>query len=147
MKPHFEIPPPPQAHAGPATDLHDSVAKLPTHVQTDDDPLSVLFEAGQRIELKTGDWLFRLGDTGRRLFVVRSGSLDVVVQGVDGHEQTLGRFGPGGVFGEVSFLLGGGRSASARVWRSISRRACSTSKASLRLKVVSRAISRRSLPG
>ena len=114
MKPHFEIPPPPQAHAGPATDLHDSVAKLPTQVQTGDDPLSVLFEAGQRIELKTGDWLFRLGDTGRRLFVVRSGSLDVVVQGVDGHEQTLGRFGPGGVFGEVSFLLGGGRSASVR---------------------------------
>jgi len=114
MKPHFEIPPPPQAHGGPATDLHDSVAKPPTHVQTGDDPLSVLFEAGQRIELKTGDWLFRLGDTGRRLFVVRSGSLDVVVQGVDGHEQTLGRFGPGGVFGEVSFLLGGGRSASVR---------------------------------
>jgi CRP-like cAMP-binding protein len=78
------------------------------------DPLTVLFEAGERQELQTGEWLFRLGDAGRRLYVVERGSLDVVVQGVDGHEQTLGRFGPGGVFGEVSFLLGGGRSASVR---------------------------------
>ena len=114
MKPNFELPPAPASLSGNVTDLHDSVAKLPAHVQTGGDPLAVLFEAGQRIELKTGDWLFRLGDTGRRLFVVQSGSLDVVVQGVDGHEQTLGRFGPGGVFGEVSFLLGGGRSASVR---------------------------------
>jgi CRP-like cAMP-binding protein len=114
MKPNFKTPSAQTSLGGGATDLHDSVAKLPTHVQTGDDSLAVLFEAGQRIELKTGDWLFRLGDTGRRLFIVQSGSLDVVVQGVDGHEQTLGRFGPGGVFGEVSFLLGGGRSASVR---------------------------------
>jgi CRP-like cAMP-binding protein len=76
--------------------------------------LAVLFEAGQRIHLATGDWLFRQGDVGRRLFLVERGSLDVVVQGVDGHEQTLGRFAPGGVFGEISFLLGGARSASVR---------------------------------
>jgi CRP-like cAMP-binding protein len=67
-----------------------------------------------RLELKTGDWLFRRGDLARRLFVVERGSLDVVVEGADGREQTLGRFGPGGVFGEVSFLLAGGRSASVR---------------------------------
>ncbi|WP_425259084.1 cyclic nucleotide-binding domain-containing protein [Rubrivivax sp. RP6-9] len=114
MKPNFKLPVAQAFLGGVATDLHDSVAKLPTHVRTGDDSLAVLLEAGERIELKTGDWLFRMGDAGRRLFVVQSGSLDVVVQGVDGHEQTLGRFGPGGVFGEVSFLLGGGRSASVR---------------------------------
>jgi CRP-like cAMP-binding protein len=114
MKPNFKIPSAQASLGGGATDLHDSVAKLSPHVHPGNDSFAVLFEAGERMELKTGDWLFRLGDTGRRLFIVQSGSLDVVVRGVDGHEQTLGRFGPGGVFGEVSFLLGGGRSASVR---------------------------------
>lgn len=97
-----------------AIDLHDSVSRLPGDAESAGHPLAVLFESGQRIRLKTGDWLFRQGDLGRRLSVVESGSLDVVVQGVDGHEQTLGRFAPGGVFGEISFLLGGERSASVR---------------------------------
>jgi CRP-like cAMP-binding protein len=105
MKPTFFL---------PSTDLHDSVARLPPDAPSQADPLAVLFQAGERVELLTGEWLFRLGDTGRRLFVVERGSLDVVVQGPGGHEQTLGRFGPGGVFGEVSFLLGGGRTASVR---------------------------------
>jgi CRP-like cAMP-binding protein len=100
--------------AKPSVDLHDSVSSAPGDSKSAEHPLAVLFEGGQRIHLATGDWLFRQGDVGRRLFVVERGSLDVVVQGVDGHEQTLGRFAPGGVFGEISFLLGGARSASVR---------------------------------
>jgi CRP-like cAMP-binding protein len=102
------------AASKPSTDLHDSVANPSTHDTTAAHPLSILFAQGVRLELKTGDWLFRRGDLARRLFVVERGSLDVVVEGADGREQTLGRFGPGGVFGEVSFLLAGGRSASVR---------------------------------
>lgn len=113
MKPSFFVPPSPST-AAPSTDLHDAVAGPPAGMGPLDDPLAVLFQAGERVELQTGEWLFRLGDSGRRLFVVERGSLDVVVQGPGGHEQTLGRFGPGGVFGEVSFLLGGGRTASVR---------------------------------
>lgn len=115
MKPTFFDPLKSTAASKPSTDLHDSVA---SHSTADDktaaDPLSVLFDKGVRLQLRTGDWLFRRGDLGRRLFVVERGSLDVVVDGADGREQTLGRFSPGGVFGEVSFLLGGGRSASVR---------------------------------
>jgi CRP-like cAMP-binding protein len=102
------------AASKPSTDLHDSVANPSTHDTAAAHPLSILFAQGVRLELKTGDWLFRRGDLARRLFVVERGSLDVVVEGADGREQTLGRFGPGGVFGEVSFLLAGGRSASVR---------------------------------
>jgi CRP-like cAMP-binding protein len=102
------------AASKPSTDLHDSVANPSTHDTTAAHPLSILFAQGVRLELMTGDWLFRRGDLARRLFVVERGSLDVVVEGADGREQTLGRFGPGGVFGEVSFLLAGGRSASVR---------------------------------
>lgn len=114
MKPNFAVPSLTSSTATPSGDLHDSAGRSPAQALHQADPLTVLFEAGERQTLKTGEWLFRLGDVGRRLYVVERGSLDVVVQGVDGHEQTLGRFGPGGVFGEVSFLLGGGRSASVR---------------------------------
>jgi CRP-like cAMP-binding protein len=114
MKPNFHVPPSRSAPSAVATDLHDSVSRSAAPQSPQADPLSVLFEHGERLELKTGDWLFRRGELGRRLFVVERGSLDVVVEGADGREQTLGRFGPGGVFGEVSFLLGGGRSASVR---------------------------------
>lgn len=115
MKPAFLDLSKPSAAGQPSTDLHDAVANPATPAETPSaDPLSVLFGRGVRLELQTGDWLFRRGDLGRRLFMVERGTLDVVVEGADGREQTLGRFGPGGVFGEVSFLLGGGRSASVR---------------------------------
>jgi hypothetical protein len=42
MKSHFEIPPAPASLGGLATDLHDSVARLPAHIQAGDDSLAVL---------------------------------------------------------------------------------------------------------
>lgn len=114
MKPSFVIPSQAASLTTRSVDLHDSVSRSSAGALPQADQLTALFRSGERRELQTGEWLFRLGDLGRRLFKVERGSLDVVVQGVDGHEQTLGRFAPGGVFGEVSFLLGGGRSASVR---------------------------------
>ena len=114
MKPSFVIPSQAASLTTRSVDLHDSVSSSSAGALPQADQLTALFRSGERRELQTGEWLFRLGDLGRRLFKVERGSLDVVVQGVDGHEQTLGRFAPGGVFGEVSFLLGGGRSASVR---------------------------------
>ena len=46
MKPRFVIPPRPAPLGAPATDLHDSAAKLPADVQTGGDTLAMLFEAG-----------------------------------------------------------------------------------------------------
>lgn len=105
MKPSFVIPSQAASLTTRSVDLHDSVSSSSAGALPQADQLTALFRSGERRELQTGEWLFRLGDLGRRLFKVERGSLDVVVQGVDGHEQTLGRFAPGGVFGEVSFLL------------------------------------------
>jgi len=115
MKPDFlDLSRPPSVGPAPK-DPHDSAASPSNGAGTSPpDPLSVLFGAGARVELKTGDWLFRRGELGRRLFLVERGSVDAVVDGADGREQTLARFGAGDVFGEVSFLLGGGRTASVR---------------------------------
>lgn len=76
-----------------ATDLHDQVAEAQDQGEAAK-PLAVLFEGGQTIELQRGEFLFHRGDTDRRLFVVLTGSVDVVVEGAGGgQEQTLGRFG------------------------------------------------------
>ena len=64
--------------------------------------------------LRAGDWLFREGEPGDRMFVVRSGRLDVVSE-EDG--DVLRRIGRGEVVGELALLTGSPRSASVRAHR------------------------------
>jgi NTE family protein len=65
-------------------------------------------------ELRAGDWLFRAGDPGDRLYVVRSGRLDVVAEDED---RVLRRVGRGEIVGELALLTGSPRSASVRAHR------------------------------
>ena len=65
-------------------------------------------------ELRAGDWLFRAGDPGDRLYVVRSGRLDVVAEDED---RVLRRVGRGELVGELALLTGSPRSASVRAHR------------------------------
>jgi CRP-like cAMP-binding protein len=64
--------------------------------------------------LRAGDWLFREGEPGDRMFVVRSGRLDVISE-EDG--DVLRRIGRGEVVGELALLTGSPRSASVRAHR------------------------------
>ncbi len=57
--------------------------------------------------------LFHQGDVGISLFVVERGSIHCHLVTEDGRELTVGVFGRGEVVGELAFLDGHGRSASA----------------------------------
>jgi len=57
---------------------------------------------------KTGDTVFRAGDAGRRMYVVRSGEVVLLVQ--DRPVETVGR---GGVVGEMALVDDAPRSATA----------------------------------
>lgn len=61
-----------------------------------------------------GEVLFRAGETGREMFVVRSGEVRVFLE-ADGVQKTLALLGPGEFVGEMSLLTGQPRSASAAV--------------------------------
>jgi NTE family protein len=61
------------------------------------------------VVLRAGEWLFREGDPGDRLYVVRSGRLDVVDKDED---RVLRRVGRGEIVGELALLTGTPRSAS-----------------------------------
>jgi CRP/FNR family cyclic AMP-dependent transcriptional regulator len=62
--------------------------------------------------LRKGQVLLREGDTGREMFLVRSGAV-IVSKAVTGRiEQVLARMGPGDFFGEMSLLDHAPRSAT-----------------------------------
>jgi NTE family protein len=68
------------------------------------------------VRLQAGEWLFRQGDEGGSLFVVRSGRLELVRE-EDGHDTAVGLLGPGDALGELSLLLQEPRTLSVRAIR------------------------------
>jgi uncharacterized membrane protein len=58
--------------------------------------------------------IFWMGDVGTELFVVDTGQVAITVPDERGDHITLQTLGPGGVFGEISLLDGGPRTATAR---------------------------------
>jgi NTE family protein len=73
--------------------------------------------AGRASELRVpaGDWLFRAGDEGDALYVIRAGRLEVV--GGDGEGTVMRVLGRGAALGELALLTSSPRSASARAAR------------------------------
>jgi CRP-like cAMP-binding protein len=70
---------------------------------------------GQLLEFGPGDVVFRQGDRGDRLLVVKSGVLEVVAAPTDGSEPVVVAYlGTGEVIGELALLTGSPRSATVR---------------------------------
>lgn len=70
---------------------------------------------GQLVSFGPGDVVFRQGDQGDRLFVVKSGILEVLALSSDGAEPVpVAYLGTGEVIGELALLTGSPRSASVR---------------------------------
>ena len=65
-------------------------------------------------EFDPGEVIFRQGDTGREVYVIRAGTVEVLVKGPDGSEELLKRLGPGECFGEMALLGKTPRSATIR---------------------------------
>ena len=63
--------------------------------------------ACEELEVEAGTILVREGDFGHAVFAIRSGTADVVHDGV-----VVNTLGPGDYFGEVAVMSGGRRSAS-----------------------------------
>ncbi len=70
---------------------------------------------GQLLEFGPGAVVFRQGDEGDRLYVVKSGVLEVVAAPSDGSEPSVVAYlGTGEVLGELALLTGSPRSATVR---------------------------------
>src|SRR3954467_9285204 len=67
------------------------------------------FRNGEEMRLDAGQVLFKKGDVGHEIYVVRSGELQIL----DGN-QVFETVGPGGIVGEMALVDGGPRSATVR---------------------------------
>ena len=79
-----------------------------------DDVLAKVVVAGQDLELRRGDVLFREGDDPDELFVVVSGRIAIANKSIDGRESMVALMEEGDLFGEMGLFDGRGRSAEAR---------------------------------
>ncbi|MBX7138003.1 MAG: DUF1003 domain-containing protein [Oligoflexia bacterium] len=62
---------------------------------------------------KPGETIFLVGEPGDSLYVVKSGEVELFLRHTTGNRVTLAYVGEAGLFGELSLLDGGPRSASA----------------------------------
>jgi len=80
----------------------------------------VLLAACEERILVGGEELFHESDAGDSLFIVQSGRVDIFKNIRGDVDRSLAAFGPGDVIGEVSFIDGARRSATARTTESSS---------------------------
>ena len=96
----------------PAAEVHAGVADVPLFAALDPDARVRLERSATELAVPAGDWLMREGDPPGSVYVVRTGRLEVWIDGTRVRE-----LGPGAVIGELAVLTGEGRSAAVRARR------------------------------
>jgi len=65
-------------------------------------------------EFGSGEVIFQEGDKGRHVYVIKSGTVEVLMGRPDGSQEVVRRLGPGEAFGEMALLRNAPRSATIR---------------------------------
>jgi CRP/FNR family cyclic AMP-dependent transcriptional regulator len=91
------------------------LAGVPFFQYLDADEREVLARHLDEVCVPAGQLVFQMNDPGGTLFVIREGSVEVFLTDATGERVVLETPGPGEVFGEISFLDGGSRTASVVV--------------------------------
>lgn len=87
---------------------------IPIFAGLPDRDLEALLNLSSRMEMGPEETLFVQGQPSDAFFVVLEGGVDVLVRGANGTEQPVAHMGPGSVLGEISLIIEGNRSATAR---------------------------------
>jgi SulP family sulfate permease len=75
--------------------------------------LAALEQCMEKRSVAKGDNIFKRGDAGDELFLIRRGAVRIILPLSDRQSHHLGTFGRGAFFGEMAFLDGEARSANA----------------------------------
>jgi CRP-like cAMP-binding protein len=94
--------------------IEAALAATPLFRGLDDAELAEVSRVAEPFELPAGELLFRQGERAGDLYVLEAGHLDVVSRLPGDREMLLSQVGPGDVLGELSLVVGGTRTATAR---------------------------------
>jgi CRP/FNR family transcriptional regulator, cyclic AMP receptor protein len=89
------------------------LAEVPLFSLLDEDERATLAEMVELKSFDKGETIFAYGDPGEAVFVVHSGTVQVYVENTEGEKIILAENPPGELFGEISLLDGGARTATA----------------------------------
>jgi len=91
----------------------DMLADVPLFAQMDDHERATLCGILEERHFDKGELIFRLGDSGDALYIVRSGKVTISIDNFEGRTILLREIGPGEVCGDISLLDNGPRTATA----------------------------------
>jgi CRP/FNR family cyclic AMP-dependent transcriptional regulator len=91
------------------------LTSVPFFQYLDAEEREVLAQQLDEVRIAAGELVFSVDDPGGTMFVIREGRVEVFFKDDTGERIVLETQGPGEVFGEVSFLDGGARTASVLV--------------------------------
>lgn len=83
-------------------DETDAVRRCLLFAKLDGDQLAAVLRVARVVECPPGEVIFRRGDSGEELFVIRKGQVEFVAAAADGVERVVDTFGPGQAFGELA---------------------------------------------
>ena len=89
------------------------IAEVPIFELLDENERTSLAQMMDCRAFKAGTTLFEYGDPGGEIFIIRSGDIEVFVENQEGERMVIAEYTQGDVVGELSFLDGGHRTATA----------------------------------
>jgi CRP/FNR family transcriptional regulator, cyclic AMP receptor protein len=89
------------------------IGEVPIFTLLDDEEREALAEMMNAREFRQGETVFHYGDPGGEIFIIRSGRVELFVESTEGEKIVLSENEHGDVIGELSFLDGGPRTATA----------------------------------
>lgn len=89
------------------------IGEVPIFELMDEEERAALARLMDSQTFKQGETIFETGDPGAEIYIVRSGRVEIYVENPDGERVVLGENEHGDVIGELSFLDGGARTATA----------------------------------
>lgn len=103
----------PTSGSSGAVSQRNALRDHPIFQGVDEAAIEQLFKYAKVLAFKRGATIFSRGDSGDRLFAVRTGTVRISISGPDGRGATFNLIGSNEIFGEIALLDGQMRTANA----------------------------------
>lgn len=95
------------------SEVKDFLTQLPLFSNLGEDSLHAIAHTGTFIKIKKGQFLFLQSDPPDKFYIIRAGSVSILLGCADGREMVINEMHMGDFFGELGLLTNHSRSTSA----------------------------------